>query len=370
MRHDSQIWNKCPTCTTSAVDLSRIEPGPAIFSGLPQGMGKEVVMKTFTPPSVACAVLAAMFGSLGTVPALAQASHTVIVVGVGDAETGQFLSGVQVSLRSVANSATTDSMGQARLYGVRPGTYTVEARRLGYQILTAPVMVGGTDSIEVVMLMRQAAQHLEAVKVSAPYNMREFEARRAKGVGQFITQTQIDSVPGASLDALLQTHMRGVTVTGDAGNGVHVMGARAYLDHALSGPPSPCWPMIFLDGVLLTQDTKGGADISIISTSELAGVEYYEPSEVPAQYKSVAAYSPAEASEIFNPDLLSPASRAGSSRTGGAAGTPGTQTAPPTNPSQSNPMTGRTAPGTMAGPLGISVTGATCGVMLFWTKRT
>ena len=327
-------------------------------------------MKAFTSPLAACAIVAAALGSIGTVPALAQAAHTTIVVGVGDAETGQFLSGVEVRIRSVANGATTDSMGQARLYGVRPGTYTVEARRLGYQILTAPVIVGGTDSLEVVMLMRQAPTQLAAVKVSAPYNLREFEARRAKGVGQFITQGQIDSVPGASLDALLRTHMRGLSVTGDAGNGMHVMGARMYLDHALTGPPMPCWPMVFLDGVLLAQDTKGGPDISIISTSELAGVEYYEPSEVPAQYRSVAAYSPAEASENFNPDLLSPPSRAGSSRTGGAAGTAGTQTPAPTNPAQSNPMTGRTAPGTTAGPLGISVTGATCGVMLFWTKRT
>lgn len=316
---------------------------------------------------------AGLFASPGSA-AIAQHTHSLIIVGIGDVESGQFLRGVQVRLKSIPIEATTDSMGEARLYGVRPGTYTVEARRPGYQILSAPIVVGGTDSLEVVMLMHVAATRLDTVTVraqAAAKGLRDFEARRLRGIGQFITQAQIDSAQGASLDAILRTHIRGVSVIGDAGNGIHILNARGSTVGGLNpmdGPVSQCWPVLYLDGMPLPQDTRGGPDISIVATATIAGIQFYSPSEVPAEYRSLGTFSPAAASEQFNPDLMAGGSGARTKAPSGvSSGRAATGDGAPSTRGTTNSWTGATTG--LGVPTDRSVTSPTCGVMLIWTRR-
>lgn len=220
-----------------------------------------------------------------------QAGHTAILVGTGDAETGNFLSGVQVRISALNLVSVTDSMGRTRLEGVRKGTYTIEARRVGYAPLTAPVLVRAEDSLEVILLLRSTATRLDTVVVASravTMHLREFETRRARGTGQFVTGAQIDSVPGASLKAILEARVRGVTAVGGDG-GMHVMTGRQATEDALvpgSGGASACWPVIYVDGVQLADDTGRGPDIGFVSPASIGGIEFYAPSEVPAEYRS------------------------------------------------------------------------------------
>ena len=136
-------------------------------------------------------------------------------------------------------------MGQARLPRIPPGRYTVEARRLGYEPLNAPILVRGEDSIEVVLLMHATSVQLDPVIVSrtaVPLALREFDSRRERGLGQFITGAQIDSAFGSSLATILESHIRGVTVVGDNAGGMHVMSYRQSTEHALSSVGGPCLP--------------------------------------------------------------------------------------------------------------------------------
>lgn len=227
--------------------------------------------------------------------ASAQSGHTTVVVGTGDGATGQFLRGVQVHLTPLEVMQYTDSMGQARLQHVPPGRYTVEARRLGYQPLSAPILVAGEDSIEVVLLMNTAVAQLDAVLVSRtaiPMALREFESRRERGLGQFITGAQIDSTPGASLQAVIEGRIRGVTVVGDNVNGIHLMSYRPSTEHALSSGGGACSPTVYVDGVQLTDDTGSGPNLDIVTVSSIGGIEYYSPSEIPVQYKASGAMTP------------------------------------------------------------------------------
>ncbi len=228
-----------------------------------------------------------------------QAGRTTVVVGAGDRSTGQFLRGVQVHLAPLELTQYTDSMGQARLPRVPPGRYTVEARRLGYQPLSAPILVSGEDSLEVVLLMNTAVAQLDPVVVSRtaiPLALREFESRRERGLGQFVTAAQIDSMPGASLQAVIEGHIRGATVVGDNVNGMHLMSYRASTEHGLSGAAGPCWPTVYLDGVQLLDDTGRGPDLDVVTLSSIGGIEYYSPSEVPVQYKASGTLSSARSS--------------------------------------------------------------------------
>jgi hypothetical protein len=231
---------------------------------------------------VATLILASRRGS-------AQGGHTTVVVGTGDGATGQFLRGVQVRLMPLELTQYTDSMGQARLSRVPAGKYMVQARRLGYQPLSAPILVAGEDSVEVVLLMHAAVAQLDPVVVSrsaVPMALREFESRRERGIGQFVTGAQIDSMPGASLQAVIEGHVRGVTVVGDNVNGMHLMSYRASTEHALASVAAPCWPTVYLDGVQLLDDTGRGPNLDVATLSWIGGIEYYSPSEVPVQYKS------------------------------------------------------------------------------------
>jgi hypothetical protein len=263
--------------------------------------------------------------------ASAQSGHTTVVVGTGDGATGQFLRGVQVHLTPLELTQYTDSMGQTRLPRVPPGRYTVEARRLGYQPLSAPILVSGEDSVEVVLLMNAAVAQLDPVVVSrsaVPMPLREFESRRERGLGQFLTGAQIDSMPGASLQSVIEGHIRGVTVVGDNVNGMHVMSYRQSTEHALSSVAGACWPTVYLDGVQLIGDTGNGPNLDIVALSSIGGIEYYSPSEVPVQYK--------------------------------ASGTMQT-------PQHSSPRaSGRGAAGMSSS--GGGSTSPSCGVMLIWTK--
>lgn len=225
---------------------------------------------------------------------VAQSTGTAIVVGTGDARNGLFLPLVTVRIPALNLSRITDSLGRAMFTGIRPGKYTVEARRLGYEPLNAPVLVQSEDSLEVVLLMNAATTQLDTMHVSAtaiPFALDEFERHRKRGFGQFVTQAQIDSMPGASLTSIVETKIRGLTVSGEGSAAVHLMSNRPATEDAFISPGGvfACWPTVYLDGQQLVDDTGRGPDLSIISVTALGGIEYYAPSEVPVEYKSSGA---------------------------------------------------------------------------------
>jgi hypothetical protein len=44
--------------------------------------------------------------------------------------------------------------------------------------------------------------------------------------------------------------------------------------------------VIFVDGVQLVDDTGRGPDIGFISVPSIGGIEFYEPSEAPPEYRT------------------------------------------------------------------------------------
>lgn len=241
------------------------------------------------------AAVAAVSFVLEPLPVAAQSGRTTILVGAGDATTGAFLPGVQIRISSLKLSQMTDSMGRARLVGVRDGTYTIEAKRVGYATLTAPVLVQREDSLEVVLLLRSTAMQLDTMLVSRSEvmaHLRDFEQRRARGVGQFVSGAQIDSVQGSPLKVILEAKIRGVTATSENGTGLHVMAGRPSANdplHPGSGGVDPCWPVIYLDGVQLTDDAGRGPNIGFINPLSIGGIEFYDPAEAPSEYRASGA---------------------------------------------------------------------------------
>ncbi len=208
--------------------------------------------------------------------AAAQSGHTTIVVGAGDEMTGAFLPNVHVRIQKLGAYASTDSMGEAHLRHVPPGIYMVEARRVGYEPLSAPVRIQKEDSLEVVMMMLPTAYALPSVSVkgeAVSAHLSEFESRRKRDLGQFVTSAQLDSMFGASLNAIISSRVRGLSISGEAGPGGQF---------AIS-TRGGCSVVVYLDGVPLA---PAPPDLGWIDPAWLGGIEYYNSSEIPVQYKA------------------------------------------------------------------------------------
>lgn len=224
--------------------------------------------------------------------AQAQTSRTTVVITVRDSASRASIAGVQLRVAPGNIMQRTDSTGRAVFAALEPGNYTIEARRVGYRPSTTPVAIRGEDSIHLSLALMQIPAELNPVVVErqpVPTRLGEFEERRKRGVGQFVTAAQIDSSFGASLDAIIVMRVRGVRVVGDKTSGYRVMSLRPATEHAFMRPAGPCWPVVYLDGVQLADGSDKGPDIGIADTWSIGGIEYYSPSEVPVQYKQSGA---------------------------------------------------------------------------------
>ena len=223
-------------------------------------------------------------------PARAQAPRPVVVITVKDSQTGAALAGVSVSLSDVGIVQSTDGSGQVHLLMVPHGKHRLEARRIGYDPAQLVMDVGEQDTTSVTVSMHATPRRLDTVAVigaSARQHLSEFEQRRAAGIGQFITTQQLDSMPGASLDAIFATHIRGVRINGGRSVGMYITSLRPQTEHGLiRAPRGVCPPLVYVDGVPLASNDERGADISLLELNSVAAIEVYSAAEIPARYRT------------------------------------------------------------------------------------
>jgi len=125
-----------------------------------------------------------------------------------------------------AEHALTDSAGVAHMYTVPTGTRVVEVRLLGYEPARATVDIDPELETQLAVSLERAVQVLPAVNVIARSAAGEFESRRKRGQGYFITPEMI-----AEQRALFTTDLVAgvpgmtVTTTPDGNQILHARGA-------------------------------------------------------------------------------------------------------------------------------------------------
>jgi hypothetical protein len=201
----------------------------------------------------------------------------------------------------VRNATATDEDG---LYGLpvpEPGSYSLRVDAAQHKTLTTPefeVDEEQTAAIEVRM-SKQVATELEAVTVSGeamhtlPLYLREFEYRRMKGFGEFVTREQIEEKgPYRFTDALrLVPSVKVVRIPPDPDRPWSNLN-RNYtirIKGLTRSGGGDCVPAFFLDGVPMgpiDDAEEGGPDV-LVFPHDLEGIEVYRPSTVPPEFRTL-----------------------------------------------------------------------------------
>ncbi len=216
--------------------------------------------------------------------ALGQGGGIVVSVVVRDANTGQAVPDAEITLKDPTLGARTDLLGRALLRGVPDTSRFLTVRRLGYAPQMTPLHASGSDTVCVEVQLYPVALQLPRTTVidSGAFSpLPEFESRRGKRGGWFITEKEIRAAFGSRLAELLMTKIPGVRV----GKAPGFPRAVAY---STRGPRSIqgdlCIVDVYLDGVRVSN-----ADVDIVPLSLLAAIEYYAPGFVPVKYRALGA---------------------------------------------------------------------------------
>lgn len=215
-----------------------------------------------------------------------QASGTILRVTVADAATGILLPNAHVLVRGTPLGGRTDMLGETSIYGVPAGVYTIEARLLGYGALSTPAKVSGTDTLRVTLMLLANPQALATVTVrdSVSRFLQEFDERRRKGTGHYVTQAELRASAGRTLRDVVMTKLPGVRIDP---SGVVLSTRGANNTTAKGGCPVAVW----YNGVrgAIPVDFRSGPGADLVASNLLGGIEYYSSGTVPVQYRDAAA---------------------------------------------------------------------------------
>ncbi len=148
-------------------------------------------------------LFATLLGAALAAPiAIAQAQTGKLTGVVTDTETGKPIDGAAVVIQGTTLGAITNATGRYFIIQVPPGTYTVQARRLGYQSVSATSVNISIDATrDQNFKLRASNQTLQAVTVQA--DQAPLIQRGQVGSQSVITAEQIQGLPVTSIAGVL-----------------------------------------------------------------------------------------------------------------------------------------------------------------------
>jgi len=191
---------------------------------------------------------------------------------VVDRETREPIVGAAVRVQD--STLLTNSQGRLTFQTLRPGRHAVLVRAVGFRSTTLELSIGGPGAPDVheVDLLFDGTDLpdvvVEARRRRLIGRLVEFETRKARGVGQFLTAAEIEARRQFNLGAILGT-LKGVN------SRCSVLECSVRMARA----PRNCAPKYFIDGI---PSDQSATDTPI---SDIYGIEVYRgPSETPVEF--------------------------------------------------------------------------------------
>lgn len=148
-------------------------------------------------------IIATVLGAALSAPITVAEAQTGKLTGVvTDAETGNPIEGVAVTIQGTTLGSNTNAAGRYFIIQIPPGTYTVLARRLGYQSVNAAnVQITIDATRDQNFKLRASNQTLAAVQVQA--DQAPLIERNQIGSQTVVTAEQISALPVTSIAGVL-----------------------------------------------------------------------------------------------------------------------------------------------------------------------
>lgn len=231
--------------------------------------------------ALAAIMTVALFGvTLGV--AEAQEQRGVIEGTVVNAQTGQPMPGVQVSIVDSQRGTLTGADGSFRIENVQPGEREVRVQRIGYSGQTQTATVPDGQTVSVSFELRQSVVDLQEIVVTGVAG----ETPRAKlpfSVGRVDASEM--PVPSTTAGGMLQGKIPGVSVvagSGLPGSAPSIM-LRGPTSINNSGRGRSQEPLYIVDGVIL------GASLVDIDAMDIEDIEVIKGAAAASLYGSRAA---------------------------------------------------------------------------------
>jgi hypothetical protein len=284
-------------------------------------------------PIVATAIGVALLSASLTVHR-AEAQQTAVLTGRVTTDSGRSVRHAGVRIPKLEHVATADASGAFRIEQLAPGTYVLVAEAPGFTAQRVVVTLGAGETRTQDFVLAKGAHLLARVDVRAKApprvspKMVDFERRRLRGLGRFVTRAELARVPGRQLeDVLRSTAVSARFVKAPSGQTWLISSRHVMTSAGLGNASSPdnirntvCHVQVVLDGatissstamrsprVPVTNTTGGGRpgvsdprtqveggddpiDLNLFFSDQLEGVEFYpDATMTPVEYRTPAS---------------------------------------------------------------------------------
>lgn len=179
----------------------------------------------------------------------------------------------------------SNALGDFHLLNIPAGTHDVRVRRVGFEPVTLQTTFSAGETLLQRFILRRVVALDSVVITGRKSPIPEFEERRARGGGHFITREELEKSPGRKMSDVLRG-VPGLRVGTNSNNRseAFAFNSRGAITMLASNPK--CYVPVYIDDVAVySGDLQSPYNLNLLSAHEIEGVEYYQGgASIPAKY--------------------------------------------------------------------------------------
>jgi hypothetical protein len=221
------------------------------------------------------------------------------------------LRNAEVTFTKLGLTTRSDSAGNFVISGVPAGRHDVSFKLVGFDPITTTLDFLPGQKVEGDFLMKALTAKLASVDVKAASTagmtpaMIEFEGRRKRGRGKFLTQELFEKSSNRLLSDVLTRSLPGIHANALGASGRAMASGRSTVSISTEtdqssrldkfdraqGIKEDCYLQVLVDGIVMYQAVPGRPlfDVNTVTTSSISGVEFYQTSQTPPQFQATGS---------------------------------------------------------------------------------